>query len=168
MFSAVWLALLNVVIPLAILRLVAGRRTWRVRTLMALPVAVAVPLYAFQELDRSLPPEVATFPVPTRLVVIAGTIAGLPILALAIVVVRSLVRLRWRPLAAVALATLISTAAIAAVSIRYDGRSMPAIEHYGRSGWPLVFLPGVYAAGVLVLIGWALRFSYRWLRRERS
>ena len=35
--------------------------------------------------------------------------------------------------------------------------SMPAIEHYGSRGWYLALVPGVYAAGVLVLFGWLVR-----------
>ena len=38
---------------------------------------------------------------------------------------------------------------------------MPAIEHYGRSGWPLAALPGAFAAGAMLILGWALRGLYR-------
>jgi hypothetical protein len=44
---------------------------------------------------------------------------------------------------------------------------MPAIEHYGRPGWYLVFVPGAYAAGMLILIAWPMRRAYRWLKRPR-
>ena len=41
------LALLNVVLPLGILRLAAGRRRWSMRVLVALPIAAVVPLMAY-------------------------------------------------------------------------------------------------------------------------
>jgi hypothetical protein len=78
-----------------------------------------------------------------------------------------LVRLRWKPLIAIAGLTIIASALIAAVWIRHDIRSMPAIESYDRSGWPLAVMLGAYAAGVLNLIGWMITTPYRWLTRRR-
>jgi hypothetical protein len=44
---------------------------------------------------------------------------------------------------------------------------MTTMEHYGRSGWYLVAVPGAYVVGVLILFGWPARRAYRWLRRPR-
>ena len=53
--SVAALAFLNVVVPLAILRLAARRRPWSVRLLMAVPVAVAVPLSVFLAFEDRMP-----------------------------------------------------------------------------------------------------------------
>ncbi len=55
---------------------------------------------------------------------------------------------------------------IAAAAIRDDLPRMPAVEHYGLSGWHLILLPGLYATGVLILMATILRAPYRWLRRR--
>jgi hypothetical protein len=70
-------------------------------------------------------------------------------------------------LVAIAGLTTVASAIISAVWLRYDSRGMPAIEHYGWSGWPLAIVLGAYAAGVLILIGWMLRRPYRWARFSR-
>ena len=98
---------------------------------------------------------------------VLGTLAGLPIIFYAVSVVANLFRRRWKALAWVAGLTAIGSAIIAAAWLWADSRTMPAIEHYGRSGWPLVLVPGAYAVGVLLLIGWILKRPYRWLRRQR-
>ena len=62
---------------------------------------------------------------------------------------------------------VVASALIAVAWLWADSRGMPAIEHYSRSGWPLVLVLGAYAVGVLLPIGWMLRKAYRWLRRPR-
>ena len=44
---------------------------------------------------------------------------------------------------------------------------MSSIERYGESGWYLVLLPGVLAAGLLALIGWGIRAAMRLPQRFR-
>ena len=78
----VGLALLNVVLPLVILRLAAHRRPWTTRLLMALPVAAAIPLSTVLTLEPLLsaaPPFSCRFP-PRRSFAL-GTLAGLPVVA---------------------------------------------------------------------------------------
>ena len=147
------------------LRLAAGRQPWRVRTLMVVPLVVAIPLWVFQTIELLLPPQIGTLPVSARMMFIIGTLAGIPIIALVGFAAWWIVRLRWRPLFATAGLTIVAAAIIAAVWLRYDSRSMPAIEHYDRSGWPPALLLGAYAAGVLNLLAWMLKRPYRWLRR---
>ncbi len=163
----VGLALLNVVVPIAIVRLAARRRTLTLRALMALPVAAAVPLSAYLTIEPFMPAQVAPLPPNPRLLFALATLAGIPILTFAALAAWSALRLRWKPLVLLVVLTAVASAVIAAVWLRIDGRAMPAIEHYGRSGWYLVVGPGAYAAGVLIVIGWMLRSAYRWLRRPR-
>jgi hypothetical protein len=161
------LAVVNVMVPLGILRLATRRRVWNVRTLMALPVAAAVPLSVFQTFEPLIPAQVGTTPVSPRIVFVLATVAGLPIVLYAATAGWILVRGRWKPLARMAALTALASAITAAAWLWADSRAMPAIEHYGRSGWYLVVVPGAYAAGVLILIAWPLRRAYRWLKRPR-
>jgi hypothetical protein len=41
-----------------------------------------------------------------------------------------------------------------------------ALEHYNWSGWYEAALPGAYAVGVVILIGWAVRGILRLVRRS--
>ena len=56
------LALINLGIPLAILRLSIRRRRWGLQLLMALPIAAAVPLTVFLAVEPLIP--VLTGPIP--------------------------------------------------------------------------------------------------------
>ena len=161
-FGAVVLALLNVFLPIAMLRLAAGRQAWRVRTLMVLPAVVAIPLWNFQAIELLLPPQIGTIPISPRMAFVGGTMAGIPIVTLLGFIGVCLVRLRWKPLLRLTCLTVASATITAAVWLRYDSRAMHAIEHYARSGWPLCILLGVYAAGVVKLVGWTLTRSYRY------
>ena len=57
-FALVGLALVNVVLPIAMLRLAAGRRPWTLRLLMMLPMAAAVPLCAYLAVEPLMPAQV--------------------------------------------------------------------------------------------------------------
>jgi hypothetical protein len=167
LLAAIGLALVNVFVPLGILRLAAGRRAWRVRTLMVLPVVVSIPLWVFQTFELLLPPQIGSVPMSARMMFLFGTFAGVPVVAILGFVAGWLVRVRWKPLLAVAGLTVFSSAFIAGMWLRYDIPSMPAIETYDRSGWPLAVLLGAYLAGALYLFGWLLARPYRWLTRPR-
>ncbi len=161
------LALVNVVLPIAMLRLAARRRPWTLRVLMALPVVAAIPLCSYMALEPLMPAQVDPLPPYPKLLFALATIAGLPILTFAILAGWSLVRLRWKRIVMLAGLTVLASAAIAVTWLWFDSRTMPAVEHYGRSDWYLVLVPGAYAAGLLVLIAWPLRRAYRWLKRPR-
>jgi hypothetical protein len=149
--AAAGLAGINVVLPLLILRAIAGRRRFSIRALMALPVAAAIPLMAFLMLEPFLPVGSTPLLASEKRVFAAGTLAGLPIAVCLVWIARSLARLRWRPAATMAALTALATLAIAAVWLWFDMKSMAAIEHYGSSRWYLVTLPGAYAAAILAL-----------------
>jgi hypothetical protein len=166
-FAAFGLALANVAVPLLIVRWARGRRNYfSIRTLMALPVAAAVPLMVLLTIVPRLPlnssPPLAS---ESRLFV-TGTLAGLPILLCISWMGASLVRVRLRPILALCGLIVLSTLVVAGGWLWLDRRSMAAIEHYGWEGWALVFLPGAYAAAVLWVCGRMLMAVYRFLTRR--
>jgi hypothetical protein len=166
--AACALALVNVVVPLLILRPVAGRRQVSVRALMALPVAAAIPLMSFLMLEPVLPVGTSALNSTEKRVFVTGTLAGLPMVVSAVLVAWCVARGRLRPLAALAGLTILASLAIAAVWLWFDMKSMPSIERYGWRGWYLVALPGVYVASVLLLIAWAILAIFRLVKRPRS
>ena len=142
------LALLNVVLPLLILRLAAGGRPWSMRALMALPVAAAVPLIAFLAME----PAIATRPdalVPSaKLEFVLGSLAGIPIVVLAAFVASSMARQRYKTLAALAALILLCSLVVGTSWIWLDSHLMPAIEQYIWSAWRQSIAPGPIAAGM--------------------
>jgi len=160
------IALIDVVVPLAILWLATRKRFWSVRMLLALPVVIAIPLGVGLTLKRLLPVEL---PDPIRwhafLFFTLVSLAGLPPLAYLALVGSTLVRRRWRRLALIVGLTAIVAAVIGTYWLQSDMQSMPAIEHYSWSAWHLLAWPAAYAVGLLVLIGWALRRAGRMTMR---
>jgi hypothetical protein len=161
------LALVNVIVPVLILRLARGRRRyWSIRALMALPVAAAVPLMVFLTLVPRLPLGASPLLATEMRMFVTGTLAGLPILLCLVWLASSLVRVRWRPVLALLGLIVVTTVVVAGGWLWFDRRSMAAIEHYGREGWELVLLPGVYAAAVLWVLARGLRGAYRFVRHR--
>jgi hypothetical protein len=161
------LALINLAVPLVLLWLAARRRPWTLRLLMVLPVAAAIPLAVFQAIEPLLPAEIASRPVSGRTVFVLATLAGVPLATCVAAVVSNVARLRLRRLAVLVALTLATSAIAAAGWVWFDRRTMPAIEHYGRSGWPLAVLLGAYSTGILIVLIWPVRRLYRWLKRPR-
>jgi hypothetical protein len=137
--------------------LVALKRPWTMRLLMALPVAAAVPLTAFASIEPLIPELPAPFPSSSRILFALGSLAGIPIVVLMVTAGWTLVSRRWRLLALLGALTVLASLAIGLIWLRVDFRSMPDIERYTWSGWQLAFFPGAYAAGVLTLLGWVIR-----------
>ena len=134
---------------------------------MALPIAAAVPLWVFQTIEPMIPVQFGSTPISARVVFVLGTLAGMPMVLYAGFVLSSLVRRRGKALAWLVGITLVASALIAAVWLRIDSRIMPAIEHYGRSGACLVLALGAYGVGVVLPIGWILKWTYHWIKRPR-
>ena len=162
---AVGLALFKVFLPLGILRLVALRRPWTLRLMMALPIAAAVPLSAFVALEPVIPALPAPYPSSSRVLFTLGSLAGTPIVCLAAMAALNVARRRWGHLALLAGVTVLASLAIGLVWLRIDIRSMPAIEHYDWSGWYLSVLPGAYAVGVLMVLARIVQAMTRLPRR---
>ncbi len=147
------LALINVVVPLAVLRLATRRRIWGMRLLLALPVVVAIPM-AVSQMFRYLTPVQLS----------ASTLVGIPVLEYAGAALRSILDRRWKRLAVRVGLTALATVAIGIVWLWSDMRAMPATEHYTWSGWYLVAIPGAYLVGVLACIMWIARGGFRLMR----
>ncbi len=164
------LALLNVFVPLSLLWLAARRRPWSLRVSMALPVAVAVPLTAFQAVEPLLPIPPPSAPLPSGSLALfaLGSAAGVPLIAYVILLAMTLLRRRWRNLLFLTAFTLLASFTTAAIWLWLDMRTMPAIERDSRSGWDLALLPGACAIGVLMLIICPIRQTTRWITRRRK
>jgi hypothetical protein len=163
------LALMNVLVPIAILRLASRRRGWSLLTLMALPVAAAVPLLIYRVMEPLIPVQVGPLSASARLVFTLGTIAGIPLLTCtfsAFMAGWSLIRQRWQPLVLLVDSTVLASLAVAAAWLWIDSRAMPAIEHYERSNWYLAVIPGAYLIGIIVPVGWLVRRIHRGLVRQ--
>ena len=156
-FGVIAPALFNVFLPLAILRLVALKRPWTLRLLMALPVAAAIPLTAVVIVEPMIPILPPPFPSSSRVVYALGSLAGVPVVSLAAASGWTVVLRRWKHLALLIGVTALMSLAIGLVWLRIDVQAMPAIERYSWSGWSLAVLPGAYAVGVLVVISWTIR-----------
>ncbi len=165
--AAIGMALVNVIVPIGIFRLAARRRPWSLRLLMAMPVATAIPLSVFQARESLLPDQIGTLPASARPVFALATLAGLPIVLYAGMAVACLFRRRWRRLVLLLALTIVASAVVGVAWLGLDGRAMPAIEHYDRTDGYLIAVPGAYAVGVVLLIGWILRGPYRWITRPR-
>jgi hypothetical protein len=165
LLAAMGLAVLNVVLPLLVLRLARGRRRfYTIRALMSLPVAAALPLIVYLTVVPSLPPSLSPLLASDTRMFITGTLVGLPVVLCVAWACACLVRLRLRPIAALAVLAVVTSLAVAGLWLRIDIKSMAEIEHYGWRGWHLVALPGAYLAAVLWLIGLVIHraFTFTW------
>ena len=143
------LALVNVFVPLVILRLVTRRRrAFKMWALMVLPVAAAVPLVVYQTvLPWLITGEGRLLSTETR-VFLTGTVAGIPVVYLFVVLGVNLVRRRWKWVMVFLGVLVLATMAAA-------------------GGWERVGLVGAYAAAVLWGVGRVVGGVYGWVRRRR-
>jgi hypothetical protein len=166
--AAVGLALVNVALPLLVLRLVGGRRRFSIRALMALPVAAAIPLMGYLVLEPVLPVGSTPLLASEKRLFTVGTLAGLPIVFCVIWMASSLLRRRGKPALGLAGLMVLASLTIAAVWLWVDMRSMATLEHYGSTGWYLVALPGTYAAAIAAIFARAILGLYRLVKRHRT
>ncbi len=161
------LALVNVVLPLLILRLVIGRRrVFRMWALMVLPVVVVVPLMVFLGLTPWLPVGEQRWLGTQNRVFLAGTLAGVPVVLGVWWAIAAVVRGRWRRVLAMVGLVVMATLLVARVWIWMDRKGMAPIEHYGWEGWELVVMVGGYVAAVIWGVGKVMVGAYRLLRRR--
>jgi hypothetical protein len=162
------LALVNVVLPLLVLRLVVGRRrAFRMWALMVVPVAAVVPLMVYLSLVSWLPVGEQSWLGTEQRVFLFGTLAGVPVVLGVWWVIVAVVRGRWRRLVAMAGLVVVATMLVAGAWIWVDRKAMAGIERYGWEGWELVFLAGAYGAAVLWGLGRVALGGYRLVRRRR-
>ena len=160
-------AFVNVALPVFVLWLSGGRRrAFRIRTLMALPVAAAIPLIAFLTLAPWLPVGPGRLLASEERVCLTGTAGGVPIVLYAAWIVASVARRRWKTLLALLGLTVLATAALAGGWVWLDRKSMATVEHYELEGWGLVVMAGAYAAAVLWGLGRGIRETYNLVLRR--
>ncbi len=157
--AAAGLAVVNVGVPVLIVRAARGRRRrFGIRALMMLPVAAVVPLLVYLALVPRLPVNASGLFASEPRVFLIGTLAGLPMAWGVLWVVGALLRGRVREIIAMGALGIVATLAVAGAWVWFDRKSMAAIEHYGWERWGLVFLPGACVAVVLwVVAGGAAR-----------
>jgi hypothetical protein len=155
------LALINLVIPVAILRMATRRRARAMRLLLALPVAVAIPIAMLIMVKSMLREAYMASWSDTTLALAGASFAGLPVLKYTDLVGQSLFRRRWTRCAWLAGLTVLASAALGACWLGFEMRRMPAIERYHWSGWSMVLLPGAYSVGVVAVIASAARGAAR-------
>ncbi len=160
------MALINVLVPLLILKLATRRRVWSVRMLLALPAVVAIPMTAFPTFVSEMPSMAGA----SAGQAIAGfgraTLGGLPIVVYVALVVESLIRRRRRQLVKLAVLGVLATAVLAGFWLLEDGLRKPAIEHYTWTDWYAVIVPGHYLAGVLAMVAVAVRGAWRFVGKQ--
>jgi hypothetical protein len=117
--SVAWLALLNVVVPLAILRLATRKRISSLRLLMALPAAVAVPVAVFLSRFGSLTPPLDDPSTWVAVGIFALTsLAGLPVLIYLTSAAVILLRRRWRRFLALIGLTVVVSVVLSMIWLR--------------------------------------------------
>ncbi len=173
------LALVNIVLPLLILRLATGRRPRSMRLLMALPVAAAVPLMVYLTVAPARRARPSTSDGAAQFV--EATLLGVPLACLAASLAWFAARRHYRQLFELALILSLSAFAIGSLWLWVDSRLVPIVAEHGWSAWHeaivpgactsatntlpareqydwrqwyLAILPGAYAAGVFTMTAW--------------
>jgi hypothetical protein len=165
--SLAGLALVNLVVPLWILRLAGRRRMWSVRVLMALPIATAVPLSVFLAVQPYLPVLPDPMPQSPKVLFALGTAAGVPILVYAAILLKACFRRAFTRVGVILALTLGASILIGAPWLWIDLRHKPALDGYGWSGWYIILGLGSYAVGTLAAVAWAWSGPARWVGRIR-
>ncbi len=163
------LALVNVFLPLFILRRVTRRRrSFNMWALLVLPVAAAVPLMAYQTVLPWLSTEENRLLSTETRVFLTGTLAGIPVVYFVVVLGEMVTRRRWKLLLALFGLTAMATLVVAGIWVWVDRRSMAVnMEHYAWEGWERVVMVGAYGAAVLWGVGSVALVGYRRVRRRR-
>jgi hypothetical protein len=160
------LALINVVVPLLILKLATRRRAWSVRMLLALPAVVAIPMTAFLTFVSATPSMAGASAGEAIASFGRATLGGLPLVIYVALVGASLIRRRRRRLVKLAVLGVIATAVLAGFWLLVDRTRHRAIVHYTWIDWYAVIVPVLYFAGVLAMVAWVVRGAWRYVVKE--
>ncbi len=155
------LALVNVFLPIFLVRLAIGRRrAFKMWALMVMPAVAVVPLVVYQSVTPWLSVGDGRLLATQTRVFLTGTVAGIPVVIYLVLVVGNLVRRRWGAVARVLGLTVLATVCFAIVWVLIDRRAMATgYQHYDVGGWRwlLVMIPGALATAVL----WVVRNGVR-------
>jgi nitrogen fixation-related uncharacterized protein len=166
-FTACAVSIGAVVVPGAWLWWAVRHRTWNIRFLLLLPVAIGVAFVTCQWALRSK--QFADFPDAARAMILFGqAFVGLPTLAFAMTLASWTFQCQWRRLIFLAFSILLLSLLCGAAVLWIDGRNMDPAQHYSWQGWPLVGVVGGFLSGMVCLAGFVLgppvRAAWRGLR----
>ncbi len=154
LFQLGGLACFNIVMPLAIVKMATRQRIRSVRLLLAMPVAVAIPISS-SRLFLSL----------SAVQLTASTLSGVPFVVYAGALGQSIVNRRWRRFAVLIGLTAIAALVLGGCWLWYDRRGMSAIGYYSWSGWYELVIPATFIVGALASIAWLGRGAFRLIIR---
>ena len=156
--------LVNVCIPLMVLRFATRRRFWSVRLLLALPMVVAVIMAGSSTLISLAPDDLLPSPTSWQAFVFGMallSVSGLPIVAYTAALVLALVHRRWKKIGVLVAGAVLAAVLILTLMLLAVSHWKPAIEHFNWSGSHEAFFWGAYVAGLLMLVARALRSALR-------
>ncbi len=163
------LAFVNLGIPVFVLWLAGGRRkAFRIRTLMALPIAAVIPLMGYLTIGPWLPVGSGRLLATEGRVFLAGTVGGVPVVLYVTWMVVGAIRRRYTDVLALVALTGLATLAVAGGWIWLDSRSKVGLEHYGWDGWEVVVMVGAYGAAALWGARRGMLGGYKWMRGRRA
>jgi hypothetical protein len=138
--------------------------------LIALPAAVAVPLTVYQGVVPLLPERPNAMISSLGHLFIFVTLAGAPGVALLAFFGWSVIRRRWKNLAILVGHTILMSFTIAVVWLWAEWRLMSDLDHYSRSEWFMVIVPGTQAVGLILVLRSAIKRPLEFISRlgERS
>jgi hypothetical protein len=154
------------VLPAAIFSLAWRHRFRRLQTVMALPLAIGLPVSACVSLFDDGFFGSTTWSLTSGLLIAAT--GGLPILAYLFVSASILIRRRVDQLALWVVLSVLCSLMAGLMWLRIDMQTMPSIEHYSWSGWYRALAPGVYYLGLIAAIVWAIRELVRYVERDHA
>ncbi len=168
MLVPVGLALALLVLPVWLLRAAVRRRSWRLGVALLGWLFLIAGSFALFRTNSSFlqgsPLQTAPWPV----FVASGfglALAGLPVVAfLTAAVARGFCR-RWGSLAVLAALFLVCASLFGGIWLLSDARQMEPGQHYAWDAWYLVWMPGLFFAGCLLILSILLRGAARRLWR---
>jgi hypothetical protein len=151
-----------VVLPGWLLLRAVRRRRFSLRELLTLVAAIAFAFTCFKLFTRVR----EAIPQAPPLAHLMMAVAGLPGLAFIASLATWTLRRQWRRIGLLLLASFTIALAIAGVLLWFDNQQMDASERYMADQWYLVWFPGAYLAGLIVLAIGVFRPLMRTIRRR--
>jgi hypothetical protein len=152
------------IVPYLLVRAFLRRRSrWRV---LALFLWIVLTWEVIRDyLDQLIVPGVMPESARWLVVLIAWPLVGLPFIILAWITLSWSLRRRWRRLTLIPGVFVIGSALVAGVLLWVDREGKDAEQTYGWAGWYQLWLPGLFAAGMLLMAGYVLGGTGRLLWR---
>ncbi|MDX2460097.1 MAG: hypothetical protein QNM00_08420, partial [Gammaproteobacteria bacterium] len=159
-----WAAMFSVVVivlPGGLLWRMVKKRRWSLRTMLLLPVVIAIVITV---LRTDLPGTPRDW--NTAYVKLVYALIILPAVAIAAELIYSVYSGRWRRLACWITASVLFALLAASLTVIVPSQgSIDLGERYAWDGWYLIWFPGAYVTGILVIAERALGTAYRSARQ---